>query len=259
MPDKEREEFFINLFLEDYNTRAGKHYAVVGRPEEEAELTGTYDFLCEDSNSAGDYLAVEEKSLRKSTENVRENVEIAETVAEVNRVLSEKGLFWNKEYLFHLEFRNVPATRERTKYAEKIARVVEEAINKNKDADARQRVLLDVDGCDSIKKFYLLGTHKRPKVTFGFAPESNVSWDVQADTFQAVCQILENSNRKLKAPKQEGKKTILLISNYFIIVDEQNVREATECMEEQCHQNIDEIFFVNKRSFEPGYAINRVK
>ncbi len=259
MPDKKREEFFTNLFLEHYNTVNGKQYEIECSPEDTDDITGTYDFLCKEKNSTGDYLAVEEKSLRKSTENVRENVQVAEIVTEVHRILSEKGLLYNKEYLFHLEFKNAPAPRKRKKYAEKIAEVVEEAINQNRNADVRREVVLNADGCDSIKRFTLLETNKKPKVAFGFAPESNVSWDVQADAFQSVWKTIRDSNHKLQAPKQEGNKMILLITNYFIVVDEQNVQQAVECLEQQWHDNIDEIFFVNKRSFEPGYMIDKIK
>jgi len=259
MPDKKREEFFIDLYLRDYNSQTGKHYTIIARPEDDNSIPGTYDFLCEDKNSVGDYLAIEEKSLCKSTENVRDNVELAEIVSEVGRILVEKDRFYNKEYHFDLEFKTGPPLKERLEYANKIAEAVEEAIKRDMDPDMRNRLPLKVEGCDLLKKFYLLKTHKRPKVTFTFAPESNVSWDVQAETFQATCEVVENSNIKLNLPKQEGKKTILVITNYFILVDEENVRDAVDCLDDRSHQNIDEIIFINKRSFEPGYAINKIK
>ena len=262
MPDKKREEFFINLFLEDYNLRTGKRYITVGSPEDDKELTGSYDSLCEDKNSTGDYLAVEEKSLNKSTENVRDNVEIGEIVAEVNRVLNEKRLFYNKEYLFNLEFRNAPRSRERDKYAQKIAELVEEAINQNKDADIHNQVIFNVKGYDSIKKFSLFKTHKSQKVIFGFSPESNFSKDLFADTFSTLSKIIENADSQLRIPKREGKKTILLITNdwnNFIIVDERNIKEAMDALDEHSHKHINEIFFINKRSLQPGYAISQVK
>jgi hypothetical protein len=262
MPDKEREELFIGLFLKDYNSRTGKDYAVVGRPEEEAGPTGTYDFLCQDTNSTGDYLAVEEKSLNKSTESVRDNKEIREIVTEVNRILEKKELFYSNEYFFHLEFKNAPSSRERQKYAGKIAEVVQRMIDEGSGVDCRGQVVVKIEGCDCIKKFCLFSIAKSRKVIFGYAPEGNFSRDVQRDTFDAIARILENSDSKLKIPKEEKKKTILLITsdwNNFILADQHNVTHAIGSFDEQSHEHIDEIFFMSKRDFEDGYNVNKVK
>ncbi len=263
MPDKKREEFFIKLFLEDYNSHTGKHYTVVARPDDEREVTGTYDFLCKDNNSTGDYLAVEEKSLNKCTENVRDNKEIQQIVCEVKRILDEKGILCNdKGYRFFLELKNAPPTNERRRYAQKIAECVEQTVESKIAKDIQGEVTFNVEGYDCIKRFRLMRVNESRKVEFYFAPESNESRDLLDDTFNAVARILENSNSKLKIPKEEGKRVILLITNdwnNFVAVDERNIREAMESIEEQWHKDIDEIFFINKRSLEPGYAISKIK
>jgi len=259
MPDKKREEFFINLFLEWYNLNTNKHYTIITRPDEENREKRTYDFLCKDTNSITDFLAVEEKSLNKSTENVRDNIETAEIVSEVNKILNQKGLFYNQEHHFYLEFRNAPKSKERIKYASKIAALVETVISMNKDTNIGKRHRLKTDGCDLVKEFSLLETRKTPRVFFSYAPESNVSWDVQSDAFNATLEIVQNSNIQLEAPRQEGKRTILIITNKFIIVNSDNVEEAIRCIEKDYHKNIDEIYFINKNSFEHGYAIDQVK
>jgi hypothetical protein len=262
MPDKKREEFFTELFLKYYNSRSGKQYIIDCSPEDRDDITGTYDFLCKEKNSKSEYLAIEEKSLNKSTENVRDNEEIRKIVTEVNRILDKKGLFYNKKYLFHLRFRNAPKAIERDKYAQKIADLVEQKTNEDIDADIHNQVALNIQGYDSIKRFNLVNTQKTQKVVFVSSPESNLSKDVQADAFEALSKIIDNSNSKLKMPKGEGKRTILLITNdwnNFILADEHNIRDALKLLGEQTHEYIDEIFFVNKRSFEDGFDIHKVK
>lgn len=262
MPDKEREKFFTNLFLEHYNTVNGKHYEIGCSPEDKDDITGTYDFLCKDKGLQGVDLAIEEKSLNKSTENVRDNEEIRKIVTEVNRILHKKGLFYNEKYLFDLGFGNAPKAIEREKYAQKIADLVEQKMNEDINADIHNQVALNIQGCDSIKRFNLVNTQKTQKVVFAFSPESNLSKDVQADAFEALSKIIDNSNSKLKIPKGEGKQTVLLITsdwNNFILVDEHNIIDALQFLEEQRHKYIDEIFFVNKRSFENRFDIHKVK
>ena len=82
---------------------------------------------------------------------------------------------------------------------------------------------------------------------------------MQSDAFNATLEIVQNSNIQLEAPRQEGKKTILIITNKFIIVDSDNVKEAVRCIEKVYHNNIDEIYFINKKSFEHGYNIDQIK
>jgi len=261
MPDKQREKFFVELFVDWYNSRTQKTYRFLTKPEEDEKIAGTYDFLYYDEQCKDEYLAIEEKSLNKSTENARDRKEIGEIVTEVNKILEKKGLFHHKKYFFHLEFKNAPRSTERDKYAHKIADVVEDTIGQDKDADYRNQVILDVEGCDSIKKFCLLQTDKSRKVVFGFAPESSTSRDVQRDTFHAVAKILKNSDPKLKIPKKEEKKTILLITNdwnNFILADQQNVTDAVHSIEQRSHEHIDELFFINKKNLEEGYNMHKV-
>jgi len=262
MPDKEREEKSLRLFLEYYNSVTGKRYLRDCRPEERNDIVGNYDFLCKDEGLKGVDLAIEEKSLNKSTENVRDNEAIRKIVTELNRILHKKGLFYSKKYLFDLEFENAPKSSERDKYAQKVADLVEQKINEDIDADIHNQVALNIQGYDSIKKFNLVNTQKTQRVVFVFRPESNLSKDVQTDAFKALSKIVNKSNSKLKIPKGEGKKTILLITNdwnNFILADEHNIRDGLELLEEQRYAHIDEIFFVNKRSFEDSFDIHKVK
>lgn len=262
MPDKEREKNFTELFLGHYNSLIGKQYMIDCSPEDRNDIPGTYDFLCKDKSLKGVDLAIEEKSLNKSTENVRDNEEIRKIVTEVNRILDKKGLFYNKKYLFDLGFGNAPKAIERDKYAQKIADLVEQKINEDIDADVHNQVALNIQGYDSIKRFNLVNTQKTQKVVFAFSPESNLSKDVQADAFESLSKIIDNSNSKLKMPKGEGKRTILLITNdwnNFILADEHNIKDALQFLEQQRHEYIDEIFFINKRSFENRFDIHNVK
>jgi hypothetical protein len=263
MPDKEREEKSLGLFLEYYNSVTGKRYIKDCRPEERGDIVGNYDFLCKDEGLKGVDLAIEEKSLNKSTENVRDNKEISKIIAEVRRILNGKGIMCDdKEYRFLLEFKNVPSIEERDKYAQKIAGSVENTIADNRGFDICCQVTLDTEGYDCIKRFRLIRARKGKGFFLFSCPESSESIAVEADTSDRMAKIFENSNRKLFLPKREGKKTILLITNdwnNFILADEHNIRDALELLGEQSHEYIDEIFFVNKRNFEDGFDIHKVK
>jgi len=262
MPDKRREEFFTKLFLDDYNLHTGKQYEIVCSPEDDNKVSGTYDFLCKNKNSTNDYISIEEKSLNKSTENVRDNEEIRKIITEVNKMLDKRGLFYNKKYLFQLKFDKAPKSSEKNKYIQKITGLVEQKLSEDINADIQNQVAIDIQGYDCIKKFNIISTQRSKRVVFTFGPESNLSTDVQADTFYALSKIIVNSNLKLKRPKDEGKRTTLLITsdwNNFILADEHNIMDALQLIKQQDHENIDEIFYINKRSFEDTFDIHKVK
>jgi hypothetical protein len=257
MPDEKREEFVTAIFLQHYNSITDKQYENLGRPED-VGVSGTYEFLCKDKNSKSDYLAIEEKSLNTSTENVRDNVEIGKIVTEVHRILNKKGLSYNKGYYFGLEFRKAPQAKQRTAYARNIAKSAEEVIKKNINADTRDRGALDVEDCDLVKKLYLSGTDSDEGVYFLFDPESNFSVDVGTDAFNAVRPIIQKTNAKLRTPRQEEKKTILLISNMVSNFHVRHIKEAIKLLDEKKHSNIDEIYFINQRNHKP-VTIDRIK
>jgi len=263
MPDKKREEFFTNLFLQYYNAITGKQYVKVGSPEDRRDnITGTYEFLCKETNSKSDYLAIEEKSLNKSKENVRDNKEIREIKSGVERILEDKHILVNKEYRFLLEFKNVPGKNERDRYVSKIAESIEKAMARHKGCDICDPVTLNIGGYDCIKEFRLISVLEGKGIVLGSSAESSESTDVEADTSERMAKIFENSNKKLDLPTREGKKTILLITNdwdNFVGADQYNVVDAMEHIDRRNHEHIDEIFFINKRNLEDGYDIHKVK
>lgn len=210
MPDKEIEEVFLQKFLRHYNSLIGKQYIKDCRPEERKDVAGTYDFLCKDKNSTGDYLAVEEKNLNKSSENARDREEILKFVTEVKRIINEKGVLHDNpySYTFYLDFEKAPKINEKTKYIQKIAEIVEQAINENKDADGCNGVTFNLEGYKCIKRFSLIGLRrsKTGEVFFPFHAVSHASRDLSDDMFNALSKIIENSNSQLETPKEEGEE-----------------------------------------------------
>jgi hypothetical protein len=263
MPDKEIEEFFLQQFLKHYTSVVGKQYIEDCRPEEREDVAGNYDFLCKDEGLKGVDLAVEEKTLRKSKENVRDSKEIREMIDEVNKILDEKHLPYNgRKYIFYLDFKNAPKINERARYVQKIVESAEQAINENKDTGICKESSFDIQGYDCIKRFCLSGAYKdkNPKSIFPFHTESNFSWDLSRDTLKALLQIIDYGNSQLKIPREEGKKTALLIIIYWPLVDDkQEIRNAMKCIHPTNHEHIDEIFSLSRRGFEDEYDIHKIK
>lgn len=215
--------------------------------------------MCEDSNSAGEYLAVEEKSLNKSAENVRDTKGVEEIVSQIKAILEAKGLLENKTYFFHLEFSKAPRSTEKRMYAEKVAESVENALALDHDATTNHPISLELEGCNCVDEFGLYSVYRDQRVLFSFGVDSSFSKDLHADRVNALTRIVERGNSKLQIARDEGKRTTLLISNNFILFDGRSIREAMLDLEQKRHGHIEEIYFANKRSFEDRYDISQIK
>jgi len=262
MPDKKREEFFRDLFLDHYNTLTGKDYEFLRRPEEDKSVVEHYDFLCKERYSENDYLAIEENRLIKSTENMRDNKEIEEIKSGVERILEDKHILVNREYWFLLEFKNVPGKKERGRYVHMIAETIEKIIIENKGCDIWEEVTLNTVGYECIKEFRLISVQAGKRIVLGSCPKSSEITHVQGNAVERLREIFKDCNKKLDLPKMEGKKTILLITNdwdEFVGADEYNLSAAMQSINQECHEHIDEIFFINKRNLQNGYDIDKVK
>ena len=260
MPDKKREENFTKLFLDHYSHLTGKQYEIDCSPEDRNDISGTYDFLCKNKSSENDYLAVEEKSLRKSKENARDSNEICEIKKKTNTILDKKGIFYNKKYVFCLGFRRAPKDNEKDKYAEKIAELVEKTISDYRDTNASNKVIFSkIEGYDCLKEISLSTHNKGQKIEFMAYAESDFGGDISSEVSSELKRIIDNSNSKLEIPKNEGKKTILLVALAYASAVDDYVRDAIQCIGEEKHRYIDEIFFIRGKNFEEGFDIIKIK
>jgi hypothetical protein len=261
MPDKKIEEFFRDLFLDHYNTLTGKHYEFVRRPEEDRPVVEHYDFLYKERHSENDYLAVEEKTLRKSKKNVRDSEVILRLVNGVQQEIKEKGLLSDRDYIFYLDFDSAPKKNELDIYFQKIVDIVEQAIHETRNTDICKQIDFELKGYNCIKRFRLLSNHKskRGNILFPFHSASNFSRDISGDTLNALSKILVEGDSQLKIPKKEGRKTILLIINCLVLGDEHTIREAMQSIPLELHENVDEIFLVSKKGFDGHYDIRQIK
>jgi len=246
MPDKKREEFATDVFLGEYHRRTGKHYRVVARPEEDEGLTGTYDFLCQDGNSKSDYLAIEEKSMHLSSSNVRDNNVIRQLLAKVKEQVAEKGIIGNKRYCFFPDFATTPKKKDRGKYVEKLVDIVERAIREHCHADVRKPISLPVGGLDCLKSLRLISARENSgsSLNFPFHVQSNMSRNVPNDMLNALLGVVVSANSSLQIPKQEGAKTVLLVTDCLAFGDGQAFRQAMDSIPLELHECIDEAFVV---------------
>lgn len=261
MPDKKREEFVTNVFLGEYRRRTGKRYRVVGRPEEDEGLTGTYDFLCQEDNSKSDYLAIEEKSMHLSSINVRDNNVIRQLLAKVKEQVAEKGIIGNKRYCFFPDFTTTPKKKDRDKYVEKLAHVVERAILEHCQTDVRKSISLPVGNLDCLKSLRLISVREnsRSSLDFPFHVHSNRSWNVSNDILNALLAVVVSGNSSLEIPKQEGAKTVLLVTDFLAFGDGQAFREAMDSIPSEFHECIDEAFVVGRNLSDDSCSLYRIK
>jgi hypothetical protein len=263
MPDKRREEGFVEIFIRQYNSDTGKHYQFAGRPEEDTKMEGHYDFLYIDKHTADDYLAIEENRLNKSSVYGRDNKEIHEIQSEVDRILKEKGILSPaKGCQFFLKLKNAPRKKERKEYAERLAQCIEKVITESNNLTSRQDLHRQLQGCDLAQEFWVIGNRAGPGITLYCATDEFSSPDLTVAVREALVIMFKDCDAKRKVAKEQGYKTILLITNDWddlVGADTGNVIDAMSSVEAGCHQHIDEMFFVNKKSLEPGYAINKIK
>jgi hypothetical protein len=262
MPDKKREEFFRDLFLDHYNSLTGKHYEFLRRPEEDKPVVEHYDFLCKERHLENDYLAIEENRLIKSTENVGDNKKIEEIKFGVERILKDKNILVDREYWFLLEFKNVPGKKERDRYVHKIAETIEKTIIENKGYNICERVILNTVGYECIKEFRLISVQAGKRIVLASCPKSSEITHVEGNTIERLREIFKDCNKKLALPKMGGKKTILLITNdwdEFVGADQYNISSAMQSLSREEHQHIEEIFYINKKNLTDGYDIHKVK
>jgi hypothetical protein len=263
MPDKKREEGFVKIFIRQFNSDTGKHYQFAGRPEEDSKMEGHYDFLYSDKHTADDYLAIEENSLNKSSVYGRDNKEIHEIQSEVDRILKEKGIVSpTKGYQFFLKLKNAPPKKNRREYADRLAQCIEKVITENNDLTSRQDLHRQLKGCDLAQEFWVIRNKAGSGNRLYCTTDEFSSQDLRVAVRDALVTMFRDCDAKLKVAKELGYKTVLLITSDWddlVITDSGNVIDAMSSVEANYHEHIDEMFFVSKKSFESGYAINKIK
>lgn len=246
MPDKNRENFVVQQFLELYNSDRGTNYAVVARPEENPEMAGTYDFLCEDEEAPGNRLAIEEKSLHLSAINVRDNNMIWQLLAQVKRQVEEKGIIGDRRYLFFPDFRTTPKKKDMGKYVEKLTGIVERAIREHCHADVQRPISLAVGDLECLTSLRLISARENSgsSLDFPFHVESNMSRNVPNDILNSLLYVVVRANSSLQVPKQEGATTVLLVTDYLAFGEARAFRQAMASIPLGLHEQIDKIFMV---------------
>jgi len=261
MPDKKREASVADLFLGEYHRGTGKHYRVIGRPEEEMRLAGTYDFLCQEDNSKASYLAIEEKSMHLSSINVRDNSVIRLLLARVTEKLVGRGIIGSRRYCFFPDFITAPKKKDRDKYVEKLVDVVQRAILKHCQTDVRKAISLPVEDLDCLKSLRLISVRENScgSLDFPFHVDSNRSWNVSNDILNALLAVVVSGNWSLEIPKQAGIKTVLLVTDFLAFGDGQAFREAMDSIPLELHECIDEAFVVGRNLSKDSCYFDRIK
>ncbi|KPL01117.1 MAG: hypothetical protein AMJ91_01550 [candidate division Zixibacteria bacterium SM23_73_3] len=261
MADKKREKFVTNLFLGEYRRGTGKHYRVVGRPEEDKGLTGTYDFLCQEDNSKSSYLAIEEKSMHLFSINVRDNKVIGLLLEQVREKVAQKGIVGNKRYCFFPDFTSTPKKKDRDKYVEKFADLVERAILEHCQTGVRKSISLPAGDLDCLKSLRLISARESScsSLDFPFHVHSNRSWNVPNDILNALLAVVVSGNSSLEIPKQEGAKTVLLVTDFLAFGDGQAFQEAMDSIPPELHECIDEAFVVSRSLSNDSCSLYRIK
>jgi hypothetical protein len=261
MPDKNRENFIVQEFLDLYNSEYGTKYRVVDRPEDNLEMPGTYDFLCEDKEVTANRLAVEEKSLHKSSVNVRDNKLVGQLLSEVEARVKAKENLVGKQWWFYLGFANPPKGKDRERYIQKLTDIVERTIRENKETPVVKPINLVREGLDCIRSFKLVSARDSSvgDLHFPFNVKSNESRDVSRDILNSLAGIVIGANSSLEIPKREGAKTALVITDCLAFGDGQAFRQAMCSIPLELHEHIDEAFVVSKNVFDDSYSSYRIK
>jgi hypothetical protein len=115
-------------------------------------------------------------------------------------------------------------------------------------------------GLPFIDEFSLYTLNEgEPNIIISWIALDNESSDILPDVFTSLIHTLDDNNPKLGIPKNENKKTILLIVNSWILVDEYAILTAYKKLPPEKYSNMDEIFFINQNSFSEDYDILKIK
>jgi len=263
MPDKTREEGFLQMFLRWYNTRTGKSYREIGRPEENPAIKGHYDFLCKDDQSGEELLAIEENRLNKSSLYGRDTKELQQMQCEVDSVLRKRGLrSGSKGYDFFVKFKRAPGKKERKSYTERIAQCIEGVILEDKDMSTREELRCQLEGCELVQDFWVIRNSAGSCIRLSCVTEELSTPDVAKAVRGALLTMFKDCDAKLKVAKNQGDKTILLVTNDwddFLSAETRNLADAMNSIEPRCYQHIDEIFFINRQSLRDDFDIREIK
>lgn len=250
----------MDLFLKFYNEVNNTNYKVETRPEDDKKVNGTYDYLCKNGTNSSQSLAIELAGLHKSESNVRINVNLRRLITELKKTLREKNLKVFKRYFFFVEFKDAPPKKEKGFYIQEMAELIKQVLNQYEAGALATPFRLNVKHLPLVKRFLLSSVYDdSPDITFPFTAADNSSFDVQRDTLISLRNILEDNNDKMKIPKGENKRTILLIANYDVLADEYNIKYSFNELPDNESDSIDEIFFINQKSFSEEYDILKIK
>jgi|GEM_PF-1312020 len=262
MPDKKREEFVTSLFLDEYHRHVGKRYKVVGRPEQDEALAGTYDFLCQEENSkSSSYLAIEEKSMHLSPVNVRDATVVGSLLEQVKQEVAGKRIIGDRRYYFFPDFTTAPKKKDKDKYVEKLAGVIERAVLDYSQVDVHSSITLSVPDLDCLKSLRLMSARESScgSLELPFHVASNASWNVRDDILNALRAVVVSGNCSLEIPKQEGARTVLLVTDFLAFGDGPAFREAMDSIPPELHQSVDEAFVVGGNLSTDSCSLYRIK
>jgi len=258
---KQEEQFFIDLFLNHYNKSNNTNFEVITRPESDQTVNGTYDYLCCDKDSTITSLAIELTGLHKSQSNVETNKNLEKLVKKFWQILRKENLIPTEKYLFRIEFKTFPKTdKDRDFYAFEIAKLVKQSLQQHKSGGISLPYRLPTQSLSLVDEFYLyILTEGESNITLSWTAQDNESRDILPDVLTSLMHTLDDNNPKLGIPKNENKRTILLIINSWILADEYSILTSYEELAKEKSNNIDEIYFIKQKSFSEEYNFLKLK
>ena len=258
---KQEEQFFIDLFLNYYNKSNNTNFEVITRPENDQRVNGTYDYLCCDKDSTVTSLAIELTGLHKSESNVEINRHLGKLVFKFMQSLRNEGLNPAERYWFQVKFKNAPKSeKDKSFYATEMLKLVKQSLEQRKLGTITTPSKLSTRNLPLIKEFILrILSEGNPDITLSWTAVDNESFDILTETLASLIYTLDDNNPKLGIPKSENKKTILLIINSWILVDDYTILTPYKELPQEKFSNIDEIYFINQKSFSEEYNILKLK
>jgi len=261
------EEFQANKFLEYYNRDTCLNYMIKCRPEDKADpvsntVRGTYDFLLVERHGMGVDLAVEIGGIYICEKDVRNSSIHGKFLRELRFELSDE-LAPTQLYVFEADFDRVPSRRD------------ERAMCKGTLKDLFKYMMSEITHTDhkTARKLQLGDTLRvdcslsrvdatKPGIWIlsnrdgGYA--QGIGTEVSND---ALLRVILDNNGKLAIPKEEGKKTILLAVNSREghSFPEPNAMKLMVQERPTVHNNIDEIYLLNRKIRSDNFDVDKIK
>jgi len=254
------EDFFIEIFLKYYNSSNLSDFKVITRPENDQNIKGTFDYLCEDVKSSKK-IAVEITTLHKSEKNVETNVNLNRFIAKLKEKaenLISPNL--NRIYLFFVNFYEPPKTSERNRYIDALICLITRSIDDYEQNKLTPLTYKMHELPPLVKEFKLHTIYDgRGKIEFGWTCKDNFSKNILRDIKNNFGIILNKKNRRLKLAKEQFFKTILLIINRRYDTVELGMESSFKSINQEEHCWIDEIYLADQVSSQSSFEIVKIK